>query len=526
MENVLTLCQLLSYLLPIVAYLKIDRFRRKVDNAEKFLGKLHDGAFVAFCFAFMFTAAIFLLHKGSNWGGDFSLYIAQARAILTGEIDPWLAKQSFIIEHSPPGFSPLMYPWGTSLLILPVYALVGLNLYAFKLISVFCMAAAWATLFLLFRMKENFVTAAVLVAVVMFNANYLVSIDNVISEFPYLFLSVLAIFFVCKRQSTKNFKLYGVLVGAAIFFAANTRALGVALLLALIVEDAITLAKNFPLKKISVKKFLPHAMPYITYGVLSKIFSLWLPQIPIQDNAGYLVTFSFKPADLLGQAIYYVHTFGTIFLVDLKSMYFIDPNNFLYPLMGIVVVVLAIFGAIKIFADSRFIVVYVAITFAIILAFHEWSGIRYIFGLIPFIVYFMFKGVESFRLPKLKKFLAISVVSISLFFSAATIIFLQASGWNSNQAYTADAVATYEFIKQNVPDDKVVFFFKPRVLYLNTNVYSYFRWEDSEESLQSADYVLLTVGDDYPRLAEAVKNNKKYAHIYSNKTFDLYRIIK
>ena len=521
MENFLTLCQLLIYLLPIVVYLKIARLRRKVETVEKFLSKLHDGAFVIFCFAFMFFVAIFMLHEGSNWGGDFSLYIAQARAILTGEIDPWLEKQSFIIEHSPPGFSPLMYPWGTSLLILPVYALFGFNLYAFKLISVFCIAAAWATFFLLLRMKESSVVSALLVAVVMFNANYIFIIDNVISEFPYLFLSVLAIFFVCKRQSTKNFKLCGVMVGAAIFFAANTRALGIALLLALILEDVLSLAKNF-----SEKKILPYTVPYVTYGVLSVIFSLCLPQIPIQDNEGYLVTFSFKPADILGQAIYYVQTFGTLFLVDLKSMYFIEPDNILYLLMGIAVVALSIFGAVKSFAENRFLFFYVAITFAIIFAFHERSGLRYVFGIIPFVVYFMFKGVESFRLPKLKKLLAVSVVSISLFFSAGTIIFLQVSGWNSNQAYTADAVATYEFIKQNIPDDKVIYFFKPRVLYLNTNVYSYFRWEDSEESLQWADYVLLTEGDLYPNLAEAVKNDKKYAHIYGNKTFDLYRLIK
>ncbi|MBD3879062.1 MAG: glycosyltransferase family 39 protein [Quinella sp. 1Q5] len=521
MEKVLSLCQLIIYFLPIVAYFKSNRFRRKVDNAEKFLGKLHTGAFLLFCFAFMFFVAIFLLHTGSNWGGDFSLYIAQARAILTGEIDPWLEKQSFIIAHSSPGFSPLMYPWGTSLLILPVYSLFGLNLYAFKLISVFCMAAAWITLFLLLRMKENSVTAIVLVAVMMFNANYIFFIDNVLSEFPYLFLSMLAIFFVYKRALTKNFKLYGVLAGAAIFFAANTRALGIALLLALIVEDFLSVVKNF-----SVKKILPHTVPYITYGLLSAIFSLCLPQIAIQDNVGYLASFSFKPTDILGQMIYYMHTFGTLFLVDLKSMYFIDPDNVLYPLTGIFIVALSIFGAVKNFSESRFIVFYVAITFAIIFVFHERPGLRYVFAIVPFVVYFMFKAVGSFRFPKLRKLLAVSVVSVSLLFSACMIIFLQASGWNSNQAYTADAVATYEFIKQNVSDDKVVFFFKPRVLYLNTNVYSYFLWEDSEESLQSADYVLLTESDYYPKLAAMLKDNKKYSHIYGNKTFDLYRIIK
>ena len=526
MENGLTLCQLIIYLLPIILYLKSNNFRNKVDSIEKFLSKLHDGTFIIFCFVFMFIAAIFMLNEGSNWGGDFSLYIAQARAILTGEIDPWLEKQSFIIAHSPPGFSPLMYPWVTSLFIVPIYALAGFNLYAFKLLSVFFMAAAWSILFCLFRMKESFVTAAVLVGILIFNANYLFVIDNVISEFPYLFLSVLAIFLLYKRQATKNFQLYGVLVGAAIFLSVNTRALGVALLLALIVEDVLSLLKNFSTKNFALKKIFPYTIPYITYGILSVIFSQCLPQIPIQNNEGYLVTFSFKPTDIFSQAIYYVRTFGTLFLVDLKSMYFVEPENIFYPLAGIFIIVLAIYGAIKNFADNRFLVFYVTITFAIILAFHEQSGLRYVFGIIPFVIYFMYKGVESFRLPELKKLLAVSIVSVSFIFSLSTIIFLNVTGWSSNQAYTSNAVETYEFINKNISDDKVIYFFKPRVLYLNTNVYSYFRWEDSEDSLQWADYVLLTEGDLYPKLAETLKNNNKYAHIYGNKTFDLYRVIK
>ncbi len=522
MEIEFVICQLIIFFLPVAAYFKSVKFRRAADNAEKFLGKTRDGAFIIFCFLFMFFASIFILCEGHHWGGDFSLYLAQARAVASGDVNSWLEKQTFIISHSTPGFSPLMYPWGTALILAPIYALFGLNLYAFKLASVFLLAAAWAIFFCFLRLKENFTTAASLVAILMFNANYLFSVDNIMSEFPFLFFSMAAIFFFYKRKSAANFKLYGVLIGVAIFFSVNTRTLGVALLAALILEDIFTL-KNFPLKKSAMKKIFPYSAPYLTYGILSAIFSRLLPQIAIQDNAGYLVTFSFKPLDILAQAFYYFETLGTFFLPNLKLIYYNGAEHSLYLLAAILIGALAIFGAIKNFAEDRFLIFYIAFTFAIISAFTAQTGFRYMFGIIPFIVRFAYIGIKNFR-PK--KFVAISLLTTSLIFSAAAIIIFHAEGRDTNQAYTAAAIETYDFIKKNIPADKVIFFSKPRVLYLNTNVYSYYLLEDEEKSLRWADYVLFKKIDYYPSVAELVKHDKKYVHVYGNEEFNLYQIRK
>ena len=522
MEIELVIFQLIAFLLPVAAYFKIEQFRRALDNVEKFLGKINDGAFIIFCFAFMFVASIFILCEGHHWGGDFSLYLAQARAIADGDINSWLEKQTFLISHSTPGFSPLMYPWGTAIFLAPIYALFGLNLYAFKLASVFFLAAAWIIFFLFLRMKENLVTSAVIVGLLMFNANYLFSVDNIMSEFSYLFFSMLAIFFLYKRKSAKSFKLYGVLIGAAIFLAVNTRTLGVALLAALILEDLLTL-KNFPFKKSAREKFFPYLVPYLTYGALSVIFSRLLPQIAIQDNAGYLVTFSFKPSDILAQAIYYVESFGTFFLPNIKLIYYNGAEHSLYLLTAMLIGALAIYGAIKNFTEDRFLIFYIVFTFGIISAFTAQTGFRYMFGIIPFIVCFAYIAIKNFRY---KKLLAVSLLTTSLLFSATAIIIFHAEGRDSNQAYTAAAIETYDFIKQNIPADKVIFFSKPRVLYLNTNVYSYYLLEDEEASLCWADYVMFKKVDYYPAVEELVKRDKKYIHVYGNEEFNLYRIRK
>ena len=494
--------------------------------AENFLAKLSDGQFLIFCLLFIFFSSIFVICDGHNWGGDFSQYIAQSRAMLNNDVDSWLEKQSFIISSSTPGFSPLIYPWMTAVILLPIYAIFGLNLYVFKLAEVFLLALAWIAFFLFLRLKENSKVAAVLTTILMCNAHYIFLTDNILSECPFLFFAFLSIFLIYRRNvSEENFAFYSFMVGAAIFFAVNTRTLGIALLIALFLDDFFFLLKNFSsklkLKKFALEKVLPRTVPYLTYGVLSVIFSHLLPQIPIQNNTGYLVTFSLDISDIFAQMIYYAKLFGTFFLPDVRNIWSQNFDNLLiYPAI-IFWGILAILGAVKNFTANRFLIFYVAITLAIVVCFGAHAGIRYVFGIIPFVLYFAYLGIKNFNA---KKILAAGLLAMSLIFSVISIAIFN-FGEDDNQAYTKEALETYAFIDENISDDKVIYFFKPRVLYLNTNNYTYFRREDEEKSLKRADYVLFTEGDYFPQLKEFVKNNpQKYSKVFGNEKFDLYQV--
>lgn len=504
---------------------KLEKFFRASEN---FLAKLSDGQFMIFCLLFVFFSSICVICDGHNWGGDFSQYIAQSRAMLNDDIDSWLEKQSFIISSSTPGFSPLIYPWMTAVILLPIYSIFGLNLYVFKLTEIFLLALAWGAFFLFLRLKENSKVAAVLTTILIFNAHYIFLTDNVLSECPFLFFAFLSIFLFYRRNFSKeNFTFYSFMLGATIFFAANTRSLGIALLIALFLDDFFLLWKNFSAKlnrkNFLVEKILPRSVPYITYGILSVIFSYLLPQIPIQNNTGYLVTFSLNISDIFAQMIYYAKLFGMFFLPDVRNVWSQSFDNILiYPAL-ILWGALAIFGAVKNFSANRFLVFYIAITLAIVVCFGAHAGIRYIFGIIPFMLYFAYLGIKNF---KPKKIIAVTLLVTSLIFSVTSIAIFN-FGEGDNQAYTKEALETYNFINANISDDKVIYFFKPRVLYLNTNNYTYFRREDTEESLKSADFVLFTEGDYFPNLKEFVKNNpQKYSKIFGNEKFVLCQIVK
>ena len=517
-ENIFLL-QSAVYILSLFACLKIIRIQKFSQRIRKIFYKLNDGQIKFFVVLSVIFSSAFIICDGHNWGGDFSQYLAQSRAILTGTTDAWLEKQSFIISHSTPGFSPLIYPWTTAIILLPTYKIFGLNLIAFKLTEVFLLAAAWIIFFAFLRLKENFLTSTTITAILFFNAHYIFLPDNVLSECPFLLFVFLSIFFYCKRK--ENFQIYSLLLGMGIFFASNTRSFGIALLIALFLDDLFILRKSF-----SVKKILPRTLPYIVYGVFNLIFSRILPQIPIQNNSGYLVTFSLNPSDIFTQIIYYTKLFGSFFLPNLINIWDAQPDGILILLAGIFFIGLSIFGAVKNFPENRFLFFYIAITLATVTAFNTQAGIRYIFGIIPFVLYFAFLGIKNIS-AQIKFSVGISIMTATIFFSLCSIAIFNVSDSTSNQAYTKEAVETYNFINENISDDKVIFFFKPRVLYFNTNNYSYFFWEDEENSLKSADYVLLTEGDYFPKLKEILKDKpQKYFQIYGNEKFNLYRIEK
>lgn len=504
-------------------HVKLEKFFR---TAEKFLAKLSDGQFLIFCLAVIFFSSIFVICNGHNWGGDFSQYIAQSRAMLNDDIDSWLKKQSFIIAESTPGFSPLIYPWMTAVILLPIYSIFGMNLFVFKLAEIFLLALAWCAFFLFMRLKENSKVAMILTTILIFNAHYIFLTDNVLSECPFLFFAFLSIFLFYRRNFSKeNFTFYSFMLGATIFFAVNTRTLGIALLIALFFDDFFLLLKDFSQKlnrkKFLLEKVLPRSLPYLTYAILSVIFSHLLPQIPIQNNTGYLVTFSLNLSDIFAQMIYYAKLFGMFFLPNIKNIWSQSFSNPLIFPAAIIWGALAIFGAVKNFSANRFLFFYIAITLAIVFCFGAHAGVRYIFGIIPFVLYFAYLGIKDFRQKKIVAAGLLALNLISLTVSIAIFNF----GEGDNQAYTKEARETYEFINKNISDEKVIYFFKPRVLYLNTDNYTYFKVEDEEKSLSKADFVLFTEGDYYPALKEFVKNNpQKYHKVFGNEKFDLYQI--
>src|SRR6267378_259209 len=85
----------------------------------------------AFLFVFLLLGIIFFgtVQDGHDWGGDFSIYILQARNFTEHRAfdqNSYVPTVESMVNH------PAIYPPLPSLILAPVYAAAGLNYRAFK----------------------------------------------------------------------------------------------------------------------------------------------------------------------------------------------------------------------------------------------------------------------------------------------------------------------------------------------------------------------------------------------------------
>ncbi len=151
-------------------------------------------------FFFVFLCSISLvinvitIKDGHNWGGDFSQYIIHAQNIV--RFSPYSSE----IMINPPA----IYPPGFSILLSPIVAMFGLNFQILKMINIIFWfgAVLFGYLFLLDRVSRNLSRMFCLLLV--FSSNFFVFKQNVLSDIPFFFFSILAFYLFSKYDEKKG----------------------------------------------------------------------------------------------------------------------------------------------------------------------------------------------------------------------------------------------------------------------------------------------------------------------------------
>ncbi len=171
------------------------------------------------------------LRDGQDWGGDFALYIMNARNIVLGL--PY-AKTAYLLNPNN-AIHPAAYPPGLPLLFAPVYACCGVNLLIMKRV---CIAALLAFLAIYYRSARTLVSpmsALVITAVVGLHPYILESENSPDSEFPFMFFCYGGLYTLFNLQGTYEPRkqwpaaLLG-LAGVFVAMAYLTRSIGILLL--------------------------------------------------------------------------------------------------------------------------------------------------------------------------------------------------------------------------------------------------------------------------------------------------------
>lgn len=505
------------------------------ENFNKVLNKLNCRKRTVSCIIVIFTIfiAVGYIYDGHDWGGDFSQYVSQAIALVEGTVDVEIEHMQFVLENSIPGMCPSVYPWGLPLILSVIYRFIGFNIIAFRFIGVLSLGVF---VFFIFKfLQKRFATKDVvlMLSLIISCKHYMEASTSILTDIPCAAFSMIGIYTLYELIICEDKKQYfwSIIFGICSIGAYILRSSGIVLiLLFLCIHVLLLFSKVIPFIKRQVEKtdikriIIPaHLIPYVFF-IAGKIAIETI--LPCAEN-DYL-------AFIEGMPVTYPLTNMLFYFKVLRD--FFDVGNYLAVICGIVFLVMIIIGMIVKFHKEVISVVYILGTMAMLYIFPYVSGIRYILGIYPLLLMFACYGAEwifikiqkisnkngSETLMNILRYCILCISGFMMIFSLRMIYKIHTEP-HIDSAYTQEAMEAYTFIKENTDEEAVIMFFKPRVLWLNAQRYSYNTYDDVND-LEKADYVFFFVKDNFTNLREYVDtHSEEYELMFDNVNFQIYK---
>jgi len=523
--------------LPLVLILLIYVFNGKFRNELSYITSkmIPKNAWMqgGSLFVISLIAAILVCYAGKSWGGDYSQYFAQARAIMNRDVENWYSVNNFIIDTSAEGIGSDVYPWIWPLCLIPVIRIFGFNIAALKVYEALFFAMAILMFYNLAKNRMNTKHAYVLSLFVAFNLNLLMDVNTIESDIPNLFAVLLAIniFDIFRDKIVNGNKIYqtvayAVLLGLMFFISAEMRTMSKALVVAYILWIIAGMISDIWNKKHKYKFFAVKLIPICTYFVSYKIFHMFLPT----SGGTYNDYFVFAIARFRSNLLAYLHVYVSILGNETRPIIAIICSA-----ATIILLLLALVGMITKILDEFYNVMFVVVTMGMLL-FYDYVADRFAYTSYVLLLIFAYEGAvylyNVMRRQNTVSLIKFTKSAIKTFGLAAAIMMLvsyivvaynvRTNKYNLNDANSDYAMEVYDYIKTNLNEKDVVYFFKPRVLNFNTGVLSY-TWYNQNGHLQDADYFLDCIDDGYDEVTkEAMDKGGKV--VFENDRFRLYEL--
>ena len=395
------------------------------------------------------------IHEGHNWGGDFALYISQAQALLGGQTDHLFQLNKLTMDRSNLNLGPYLYPHGFPALLAPVVAAAGLS---FPLLKAYCLLfllGALPVMFLLFRtLVRSEGAALVLVLLVGCNYFYLSFADNVLSDFPYLFFSLLSLLLMGKEDGQRVW--LALLLGLCLFTAHAIRGVGIVLIPALIIHHALQLRGP----EARPRAWLVRILPYGVFLLLRLLQDLVLPD-GAENHYQYLDHVT--AGSLAANAWYYLKLMGS-FVLPLQGM---DSP---WVLAAAALVLLpCLVGVARGGREALPLMGYLGLFLLVQVAWPVRQGARFLLPVMPLMLLLFWRGLAAIpcRRPALPAWILSALLLLGTVGQSAYITH-HVSGRETNQAHTPEMRRIYRFIRDRTPPAALLAFSKPRVARLFT----------------------------------------------------------
>ncbi len=436
------------------------------------------------------AAAIATHSLNIGFGDDYALYLRQARSLLDGDVPRVVGDNAFLVSAKgaeTPDFTPTVYPWVTSILMVPFVRLFGHTAFDnLRLAEVFFLCV-WVVAFLrLLRTRVPSAAALVITAIVALNTQYLVHTNSVLSEIPYLMLATLLLL-LFDRVSARHDPLQlpwsaAWQLGAMGCIVFNTRREGMAIIPALLAWQAVAWWRNGEQPTARPRPTWAAARPYAAFVAGCFVFQVVLPSTLFPGYEGSGLSNSFD--HLLNG---YREVVGEILGLDAL------PSVVLFLFIS-----LAVVGAIDRLRNGHdaALIAFVACS-SILSASHRIVITRYMMLTVPFLLYLMYQGVvyllgrrttrQVFLLTPMLALLVLTLVN-----TVADIDDVQDQRASNTYRLGPGAPAEdegFEAVMEHTAAGDVVAFFKGRLMSLVTDRRSV-QTMQPEVILAEADYYL------------------------------------
>ena len=508
--------------------------------------KINHSALFVVLLGIMILILCCTLTNGHNWGDDFSLYIMQAKSSI--EVNPLssIVANRFTVENSSYTFGPIAAPWGFPVLLVPFYAIFGLNMIGLKLVGVISFLIFIILLWVGFRKYHSPVWLFCLVCFFSLNPTMLSFTDQILTDLPFLLVSTASVLFIGRLVIEKrnlispiwDYILLGAIIAGAFFIRTN----GILLLITLAITQFITLAlklrrgnfsncqyfrnllsdTGFLLKRLSI-----NLIPYVSFFCIALIWEMILPQ----GGASNLATLKKISIDIIKIQFDYC--------IDLPVEFFTGvPHHYLFYFASIPI---AIAGIIRRYRSDYHIVVYIILTFVLYTLWQWWPsfpGLRYLFPILPFYCSFVITGLEIFQggktniEQKLRKWVClIPILIVFTYFVTSSVGNAYVNMIHHRETifgpYTVPSQDMFSFIRSNTEKESTIVFFKPRLMRMMTDRKSLML--RNKEELSRGDYLCLYLpvqarDQVSPDTMRDLLKQKAASLIYENSEFQVYKL--
>ena len=466
--------------------------------------------------------AFFLLTKDHDWGDDWASYLMQSIAITKGETQEFIQRNTFTMRASTHFIGPDAYPWGFPTLLAPLTLACGpLNIFCLKFINLIFFALFLWVFYALLARRLPPLESALLLAVFAFSPLLLKFEDILLSDIAFLFFSTLGLLLIVERNTISPY-----LLGIVFFFAFFVRTNGILLVPTLFLAQAFTYLQTRPRLSLDPKRILSNGLiPYFVFGLLT------------------LANLILFPA---GEASHLEHlsVLSLASLADNLSAYFAMPAYFFsdLPHADIIYGLLLPFilgGLVLNYKRDIHLVVYLFLSYALFIVWPDQQGIRFLFPLLPLLVYFAYRGMEaaSFALTERHPRLGLWFTRVFWLVIAAAFAWTSFGLARDNLAggrgpygnvFDPISLEMFEFIKSDTPAESVIAFYKPRALRLFTGRDSLL--VDACDALPMADYIVLrksrgAVDQVSPADVTTCNPSVQVTELFDNEKFVVYQVI-